>query len=322
MSFIAHLLPLLLLVFVPSTVAGDDHLSPSLDYNPVVSNQESGALPSLVEDLDEPDEDVVPSDGSAPHEVFWTVVEESTPQQIAESWGLRVSQLLKLNPELPRDGKVAAGTQLLVYRYDPEHPTRSIERPDNGRMWNGVPLPDGPNWLSKSHRFQWGSEVTVAGLLEIFAAYGEAYPDGQPIRVGDLSRRKGGEIARRHESHRSGRDVDLSYFTLGEFDPVDEPPITPENLDLEKTWFLIDTLLKSGKVQVIFVDKSLQVALNDYVKPLYTKDELAMLFEYPARVHSHRAVIQHWRNHADHLHVRFICEPGNWRCRGHGEWGE
>ena len=90
------------------------------------------------------------------------------------------------------------------------------------------------------------------------------------------------------------------------------------NFDAEKNWYLIQEILNSGKVQTIYVSKKLQKLLHREAAKTLPETELAALFEYPRTEQSPHAVIQHWKGHHNHMHVRFECEPGNRRCRPRG----
>ena len=90
------------------------------------------------------------------------------------------------------------------------------------------------------------------------------------------------------------------------------------NFDAEKNWYLIQEILNSGKVQTIYVSKKLQKLLHREAAKTLPETELAALFEYPRTEQSPHAVIQHWKGHHNHMHVRFQCEPGNRRCRARG----
>jgi LysM repeat protein len=74
-----------------------------------------------------------------------------------------------------------------------------------------------------------------------------------------------------------------------------------ENLDVPRTWAFVESLLCSQRVQYLFVDRRIQSLLYDYaqsrgVDPGY----LDRLF-----ANNRGAVIQHVRNHVDHMHIRF-----------------
>ena len=270
------------------------------------------ALPTLTATPAADSKVAAPSHG----EVFWTATAPKTPQQLAADWGLQLSDLKALNPDLDPETRLASGTQLKVYQHDPEQPPQSIGTPNRGKLRNGMPLPEGDSWRLRSvRRRAYGTEITVTSLVQAFQAYGEAFPDAPKVRVGEIAKRSGGRVAP-HASHRSGRDVDLGYiFNGGDDGETRWQRMNERNFDVEKNWYLIQELLKSGKVETIFISKKLQKLLYKEAAKTLSEPELAALFEYPRTEASPHAVLQHWRGHGDHMHVRFQCEPGNSRCR-------
>lgn len=256
------------------------------------------------------------ADADAPTEIFWTVLEDASPELLGAHWGLG-HLIYDLNPDLRPGEPIVAGTLLKVYSADPERPTRSIGAPNRGRLQSGMPLPEGDAWrLRPVRRRAYGSTVTVATLVSTFNAYGERFPDAPKVRVGELAGRKGGK-ARPHRSHRSGRDVDLGYIALGDDDgEVRWRQMTRANFDAEKNWFLVHEMIKSGNVETIFISKKLQPLLYEEAKKELAPEELAEIFQHPRHEDSAKAIIRHWKGHRDHMHVRFRCEADNRRCRG------
>lgn len=251
--------------------------------------------------------------------IHWTVEADATAEHVASLWGLPLATLLSLNAELDLTAQtpLAAGTRLVVYRADPEQPSRSIGRPNRGSLRNGMPFPEGPDWTLRTvRRRQYASELSVRTLMTAITRYRQIHPDGPPVRIGELSKRTGNRIPP-HASHRSGRDADLGYIGL-------DPELGTEfwtkvtgndNLDAEKTWTFIKAMLDTGNVDSIFIDRTIQPRLAEVAARELSREEVRALFAYPRHAESHRAVIQHWPGHKSHLHVRFSCAPGNWRCR-------
>lgn len=263
-----------------------------------------------------PDPDPVAAAGA---EVFWTASDPKTPQQLALDWGLKLDALTRLNPELDPATRVAAGTRVKVYEFDPDEPPQSIGSPNRGKLKNGMPLPEGEAWrLRPVRRRAYGTHTTVNSLVQAFQAYGQQFPDSPKIRVGELAKRTGGRVSP-HASHRSGRDVDIGYVFRGDDNGEDRWRFMNErNFDAEKNWALIQEILKSGQVQTIYVSKKLQKLLHREAARTLPAAELAAIFEYPRTEQSPHATIQHWKGHHNHMHVRFQCEPGNRRCRPRG----
>ncbi|MCC6748160.1 MAG: penicillin-insensitive murein endopeptidase [Deltaproteobacteria bacterium] len=149
----------------------------------------------------------------------------------------------------------------------------------------------------------WGTFTTVSRLAELGREYQRRYPDALPIMVHDLSAKRGG-VLKPHRSHRTGRDADVRMILRK---PTKfSTPASPWTLDLERTWFVFSTLLRSREVQFIFLDRRLQRTLYRYLKAQgSSKGELARLFQYPRAKNHNQGLIRHEPGHADHFHVRF-----------------
>jgi penicillin-insensitive murein endopeptidase len=148
-------------------------------------------------------------------------------------------------------------------------------------------------------------------------------PGGAPLMVGDLSRRTGGRIPH-HASHRSGRDVDLLFFTettAGEplttagfikfgadglaFVPNERGGGRYVRLDLAREWLLIKALLNApqANVQWMFVSLPVEALITDYARARGEDSELVW--------HAETVMLQPRDSlpHDDHLHLRTACTP-------------
>lgn len=248
-------------------------------------------------------------------EVRWTVPKTMRLGDLASQWGVSERALRSLNPDIRNKRKVSEGRDLVVFAADPEAPTRSVGAPNRGKLQHGVPLPEGEAWRLRERRVNvFGSTVMVNSLLQAFEAYGEAFPDSEEIRLGDLSDRNGGRL-NPHKSHRTGRDVDIGYIlrpdTRGEhyWQRADE-----ETFDAEKNWFLIKALIETGNVQQIFMSSRLQKLIMPMAERELSPEQMARYFRRANPDPRSPSVIKHWKGHLDHMHVRFRCEEGNARC--------
>ncbi|MDX9724029.1 MAG: penicillin-insensitive murein endopeptidase [Myxococcota bacterium] len=248
------------------------------------------------------------------HEVRWTAPRKLSAEALASLWGLPLAQLRALNPKLGET--VEEGEALLVYRFNPFEPTRSVGKPNSGRLVNGVPFPEGDAWeLRETRRNHWGTRLAIGALHQALERYGLRYPDGPKMRIGDYSRRTGGRL-KPHKSHRSGRDVDFNYVLLPGTDGERRwGRVSEENFDAEKSWFIIKTLLDSGEVESMFVDRFVQKLLAREAAKTLSKEHVFELFEYSFAGVNRSAPLQHWSGHRDHVHVRFRCAPGDRSCR-------
>lgn len=169
---------------------------------------------------------------------------------------------------------------------------------------NFVQLQAAPGLRLTEPDHAWGTELTVKHLANLVAAHHEAHPNGPPIWVHDISRRRGGRL-RPHLSHRRGHDVDIRLALRTYTDQYRKA--SPRTLDVEHTWFMIKHLIDTGDVEVIFLDRRLQRAVYQHaLKQGFTAQELQLLFEHRRNP---TAIIRHWKGHDDHIHVRFRRAP-------------
>jgi penicillin-insensitive murein endopeptidase len=145
-------------------------------------------------------------------------------------------------------------------------------------------------------------------------------PGGAPLVVGDLSAETGGKIPR-HNSHRTGRDVDfLFYITTPTGIPIRNPGFVPLGadgfvklpddsygvLDVERQWLLFKALLQDPEidVQFLFMSRDLEARVIQYALAKETDWELLW--------HAQTVMLQPGDSlpHADHVHVRIACKPG------------
>jgi murein endopeptidase len=230
-----------------------------------------------------------------------------------------LDDLREMNPEIADATLIEAGQSLVVYRKDPRRRTQSVGSPNKGHLIAGMPLPEGDHWLLREHRPRaFGSHTTIAALVEAFERYGAEDPDAPPVRIGEISRRTGGRIAP-HVSHRSGRDVDIGYVMKSNPDPNERfwRTATPKTIDAPRTWAVIEALIATGRVQQIFISAKLQPAIAKAASKTLTPEQIAKTFSAMNPDPKVATIVRHESGHRDHMHVRFLCEPGNVRCRTH-----
>jgi len=181
---------------------------------------------------------------------------------------------------------------------------RARKRPRRRKL-DLVQLTSGPGFRVLNPHRAWGQPLIVWRLNESLRAYQVRYPEAAPLLVQDLSKRGGGRLEP-HQSHRSGWDVDVGVVRRGRsFDRL--VPAGPRTLDVERTWWLIHSLIETGDVQYVFLNKRL-------IRPLYrharrqgiSKQQLLELFHYPRRDRWGRGIIRAEPGHTAHFHVRFL----------------
>jgi penicillin-insensitive murein endopeptidase len=213
----------------------------------------------------------------------------------------------------------------------------SVGVPNHGVQTGAVELPahgKGYERYRPKGRNHWGRPRLVDALTRI-AAEMELELPGAPLVIGDLAARSGGKIPG-HASHRSGRDVDLLFYTLT---PAGAPVTSPGfvrfeadalavvpgsgdyvRLDIPRQWLLVKKLVTDAEigVQFLFVSKPIEALLMDYAR---ARDEPLEL--------QHRAqtvMLQPGDSlpHDDHLHLRIACSPEETLagCSGGGPYWE
>ena len=257
---------------------------------------------------------------SVPDDVYYTVTEShNTVAQQAARWGVPANVITALNDGLKLETVLEPGQRLLVDARLPSAPVPySSGKCNHGRLRNGRLMPEGRGYYLRDLRpHSWGVDVTIQSLMTAFDAYATAFPDGPAINVGDISKRRGGRFGP-HKSHQSGRDVDIGFV---HYLPKDEPlpqhftRASKENLDVEKTWVFLEALIRTGNVQIVFVDVSVQKLLRAYAADKLTPEQLDAIFSWPHRASSANALLRHWPGHKNHFHVRFRCPDGQYGCR-------
>lgn len=242
-----------------------------------------------------------------------TVQKGESLKRIARKLDVSLAELRKLNSI--RGDKLKPGQKLRYLTDAPESISESIGACNSGRLTNGEKLPEGPGYSYGRRPNVYGTNETITLVMEGIASFVKKYPKGPLIVVGNLSRSTGGHL-KPHRSHQSGRDIDLGYIHVQKVQPVTSMIVaTKENLDVKKTWDLLEIFIKTKKVEKMFIDYYIQEMLYDHVKKLrgYGKARLEELFQYP-RGKGAKALIQDSKGHHHHVHIRFKCPKKDSRC--------
>ena len=259
--------------------------------------------------------DAPPPKPKGPMPVVYRVRKGDSFNRIAKKHRVSVKQLRKwnrkVNPRRLRPGKTL---RLYVAHSGSGHP-QSVGSPNRGRLYNGVGMDttDGIRVRKTTHSY--GTPLTVNLLGAAGADVKARWPETPHLVMGDISYRQGGRI-KRHKSHQSGRDADVSFYHKGDVQLPDFRPMHEGNFDAAKNWHIFKTLIDTGYVQYIFIDYPLQKVLYDYARSIgYSEDDLAPLIQYPRPRKGSQGIIRHVRGHDDHFHIRFKCGPRAVRCR-------
>ncbi len=198
----------------------------------------------------------------------------------------------------------------------------SVGVPHHGVLTDAVSLPDRGRAFARyrGDDVRWGLPALVATIEHASLEVSRLRPDTPRLLVGDLSRPGGGQ-AERHSSHRTGRDVDLLFYsTTPRGKPVPCPGFvrygsdglgrvddSSEYLrfDVDRNWLLVRALLESphGPPQWIFVSAPLEALLMEHAG---ARDEPIDLLYRAANVMKEPT---DGLPHDDHFHVRLACSP-------------
>ena len=170
--------------------------------------------------------------------------------------------------------------------------------------------------LSANHLFKvrnpkrtYGTQSTIEALTAAAERFAKRVPHSI-VRVGDMSWYGGGKI-RPHASHRKGNDVDLGYFRKADAQvPYFFFHTNHKTVDADRTWPLVEELLRTERVEFIFMARDIQSALYKKAKKAgYSKSQLSRIFQYPRMSWKRTGIIRWAKGHDTHFHVRFYA-PG------------
>ena len=168
----------------------------------------------------------------------------------------------------------------------------------------GEQLLPGPGMhMSPNLERKWGRPQVVRLFRQAFTETFKRWPQRHPALIGSLSKAGGGKLGR-HKSHRSGQDIDVGYFTReGNRKEWGRPSV--KDMDMERTWFLVDYLEQTGHVAAIFMAPDVQKGLYTYAAGRGVKAErLRALFQYGPPGRANGSLIRHSPGHRDHMHIR------------------
>lgn len=190
----------------------------------------------------------------------------------------------------------------------------------NGVLLDSAELPTKGEFHSiierhQRHRTRWGTRELV-DLIQKAAQHVYSAEGGAPLRVGNMSKKKGGDI-RWSRSHNSGRDADLAFYvvdaTTGEsvkapdllrFDEQGIPAGREDlRFDVARNWRLVEGLLGQTEVNVqwLFISIPLKEMLLAHARSIGADPEVvrraAEVLHQPTDAPPH----------ADHFHLRIGC---------------
>ncbi len=180
---------------------------------------------------------------------------------------------------------------------------------------DGVQLPELPLFYVRAQPgAAYGTQEMIDLLVDAGRHMSWLMPQASPFVVGDISSPHGGYLAG-HLSHRGGVDVDVGIYKKGGWQHARGfTTLAPSELDVEATWALVSTMLNTGNVDFILLDRSHINRLRSYVLTagLLTDEEAARIFptEGSRAVWGSTGILRHAPHHQDHIHVRVLCSDG------------
>lgn len=240
-------------------------------------------------------------------ELEYEVEPGDTFNKIAHDHGLAPDELLALQDGKLRDpNKLRVGHTLRIVTVGEILPGFEPEPPQPGRLSNGRKLPDHHAYTIKREHHVYGTARTIRLLGQVVDRYAKRADGGPKLRIGDISKNGGGPL-RGHLSHQEGNDVDIGLVLEGELaNRLHFSGASADNIDLHRTWILIEEFIATGEVRVIYLDYQVQKLLYEHaLQNGVPKAKLDEYFQYPRGTGRTRGLIRHWRGHANHLHVRF-----------------
>ena len=248
-------------------------------------------------------------------EVTFTLERGDTLRAVAERYAVNQRDLTRWNSSV-RHGRARPGTDIRLYTRVPVSPSEAVGPTNHGRLENGVLLPPHPGYAIRSKDRAYGTEETARWIVDAFNAVDARFKTRKVVRIHDISDRNGGKI-RDHKSHQNGRDADIGYYH--DRCPRSGCPferVKASELDVARQWALLRHWLKNDQAEMIFIDYRLQAKLYRHAKRKGVPEaQLNQWIQYPRGKYEPVGVIRHFRNHGDHLHVRFVCPYSDVKCR-------
>lgn len=262
-----------------------------------------------------------------PQKVVYTIRKGDTLASLSKRFSLQSQRLREFNPGVTR---FKSGQEIQLW-VEPKLQAKSksqgkfrledVElhdhaitrgRPMRGSLENGIQLPRWDElYLRAQPKEQFGSSHLIRHLLSALINFRENYGFKGRLVMGDISIEGGGHFPP-HKSHQSGRDIDIWLPTLtGDYRRYRSGGMkrpNPDEADWFATWHLIEALVQTGEVYMIFLSYELQEHVHSAAKLSgRTDEELVDIIQYPRG--ASRAILRHSNGHIHHIHVRFTCPP-------------
>lgn len=147
----------------------------------------------------------------------------------------------------------------------------------------------------------WGQRFVVSLLRKAAHRVQEQSP-GPRLVIEDISIPQGGCLAP-HREHRGGREVDAGLYHKTEVRRLARG--APGSFDARREWLFLRTLIETGLVDSILLDRMVQAQLYKAAKQQRTPPE--RLRKWLQWHGDHNAIIRHAGGHDNHTHIKFRC---------------
>jgi murein endopeptidase len=224
-----------------------------------------------------------------------------------------------------RKKRVAATEQVETQREKPikKKPNRgqSIGAPWSGKLERSTKFKAPGRVHVRRPARMYASRTTIDLTRRAIIETLEQFPKVHTLAMGDFSAQSGGRISE-HNSHQSGRDVDIGLFYKKR--PAGYPAAfveaDAETIHSAAMWALISNLASTstddGGVKMMFLDFDLQGVIYDWaLENGVSEKRLNRIFQYPHGRGASAGLVRHEPNHGNHLHVRFQCAAADVACR-------
>jgi hypothetical protein len=210
---------------------------------------------------------------------------------------------------------VAAAGPLGPFDTVPLQDTGALPSPacSDGFPYSLVELPPSPLYAIADPSRVYGTDTLVDVIVEATARVAAAWPEADPVRIGDLSLPQGGPFWP-HRLHGEGRSADLGLFAREARQPRGPgfEVVPPEDLDLARTWTLLQALLDTGRVEFLLLDQQLIDRLVAWLREEHRMDEAEIERIFPPpdtpQLWTLEGIIRHAKQHRDHVHVEIACD--------------
>lgn len=246
---------------------------------------------------------------------FWfeDVEDPEDVRALSVRFGVPMSYLESLNPGVDFEA-INEPSRIMIYRADPDLPARSVGTSSRGHFVEGMPMIEDEAWVVRNPARAWAMPHTVRRLVAGMRHVAQRYPGASTMMIGDMSRYGGGRM-RPHRSHQSGRDADVTFYSLGGRQPSNQFwDARTADFDVARTWALFRYWLKRDWAEFIFVDRSVQKMLADYAYNV-GEDPAFVQRVFEIEGGGMRSIIRHAPGHANHFHVRFRCLDDDEECK-------